>query len=851
MNNTIIVLLGIFALSIAACSTSNNPIESDGKIAVDCNVIYPKFRIRTTPSAGAEPAFNSPSLEWPAKKHATYAVRLSSSKDFSKILIEKEGIPYAIFNPHKKLDEGKWYWQYKVNDEKWNAIDSFSILPSTPQFLTPDIKTILAAIPATHPRVLAKKAELEELRKRTKEYKESAIIIQDADKFLNQLPPSEESVLPKFSGKNDFENDKIAQLASKTSGWNIYNVLISLSQAYILTGDKKYFETAKKWMLEVSKWDPNGHSHASDFGDSGIMTGMAIGVDTFWDLLTPTEKDFIIKPATVRASQFYKLWISQVESRSSSMHVWQHILHRVFQTSLAFIGEVPEADLWLEYIYELWIAQSPKMGEKDGAWFNGTGYFRMNTLTMYDISANLKEMSGVDFMWSEWYKNNPRWLIYAIPPNSIADGFCNDGNKHPVPTINYAGYADVAARMFNDPYAAWYANEIAKGFGFNITDDDEFRWYRIQRGYKMKVPEPVKEFNLPQAARFPDVGVAYLHTSVQNPETDLMLSLRSSPFGSLAHTHADQNTFNIAYGGKRLFYNSGYRPAMGDPHFLGWYKHTQGHNGILIDGEGQPFNAGAYGWIPRFLHGKQISYAVGDASNAYSGQDEGQNIDLGMKYFRRHYIMLRPSTIVIYDELEADHDAEWSWLLHNDTGLKIDPAIKTIVAENEAAKAQVSLYSSSAIDFRVTNQFSIPVDNWTNKINEDGDTVVFENQWHFKGVSKEKTEKMRFLAIIQVKPDGNFKQIVANDEGSYTVGNWNIKAEMNSSKPSNIQIWKDDNSASLVSDGVLTNRGKDFKGKVTGSSKLLEWIDGKEVFQEVTDEIPAAIKNEIELERYD
>ena len=97
---------------------------------------------------------------------------------------------------------------------------------------------------------------------------------------------------------------------------------------------------------------------------------------------------------------------------------------------------------------------------------------------------------------------------------------------------------------------------------------------------------------------------------------------------------------------------------MGDPHFLGWYKHTQGHNGVLIDGHGQPFSDGAFGWIPRNIQGEQISYAVGDASYAYSGIVDGKEIDHGMKLFRRHYLMLRPSIIIIYDELEADHAAE-------------------------------------------------------------------------------------------------------------------------------------------------------------------------------------------------
>ncbi|MBK7607962.1 MAG: DUF4962 domain-containing protein [Saprospiraceae bacterium] len=34
----------------------------------------------------------------------------------------------------------------------------------------------------------------------------------------------------------------------------------------------------------------------------------------------------------------------------------------------------------MEYVYELWIAQAPKMAETDGSWFNGIGYFKLNTL---------------------------------------------------------------------------------------------------------------------------------------------------------------------------------------------------------------------------------------------------------------------------------------------------------------------------------------------------------------------------------------------------------------------------------------------------------------------------------------
>ncbi len=379
--------------------------------------------------------------------------------------------------------------------------------------------------------------------------------------------------------------------------------------------------------------------------------------------------------------------------------------------------------------------------------------------------------------------------------------------------------------------------------GKDISEDPEFRWFRLQKGNQLKPPSISPNIKFPEAAVFPEIGVAYMHTTLQNTNTNLMMSVRSSPYASIAHTHADQNTFNIAYGGKRIFYNSGYRPAMGDPHFLDWHKHTQGHNGILIDGKGQPFNAGAYGFIPRFLHGNQISYAVGDASNAYSGKDEGQNIDYGMKVSKRHYIMLRPSIVVIYDELEADHPAEWSWLIHNDNKMLVDQQHNTIEANNEGVKSRVSLFSSSSVEFKLSDQFSVPVDNWTNKINEDGDTVNFKNQWHFKAVSTEKKEKMRYLAIIQVKPDGSFQPININKvKGVYTVGNWNISAEMDASKPASIKAWNADRTRMLVSGGKLESKGKSYEGKEIGSAKLLEVIDGKSIFQEVSDELPGSIK---------
>ena len=110
----------------------------------------------------------------------------------------------------------------------------------------------------------------------------------------------------------------------------------------------------------------------------------------------------------------------------------------------------------------------------------------------------------------------------------------------------------------------------------------------------------------------------------------------------------------------------------------------------MVDGLMQGFDLGAYGWIPRFATGKRISYVLGDASHAYNGmfpkfgitepdQPRSPRCKIrdvpitrengfgkpGVTRFRRHMVMLRPSHVLIYDELEADKPVTWTFMLHS------------------------------------------------------------------------------------------------------------------------------------------------------------------------------------------
>ena len=822
-------------------------------------MVYPKYRRWMSPDKAEVVRFTSPSLQWPSKKFQKFDVRVSQDSLFRASLVQIKEIPFSMINIHQSLTAGEWYWQYRISGKEWSDFASFTVNDSSVDFAPVGIETLIKSIPKTHPRVMFEKEDWSALQTKTKSYKERSNIVQRANNIIGERIPSERDATIQFKGRDENETDKIKKIFSKEVGYEFGKSLHTLTQAYALTKEKKYFDTALLWMREATSWDPEGLTRINDFGDSYIMESLALAVDVFWEELDPTDRKAILEQVAARANGFYDKWTNYLENRNSSMHVWQHILHRMFLTSLVTIDEIPEAEKWLTYSYELWLAQHPKMAEEDGAWFNGTGYMRMNVMTLLDIPMKLGAYTGQNFFKAPWYGNFIKWLFYAYPPGATSDGFCNDGKKWPMPNLEYGAFADAYARITGDPIALQYSKAVFSKLDALeaplidldytggpiekavLSDDQDYAWFRLSEGYDLPLPSVDENVKLSEGAFFPDVGVAYFNSNRKDLENNLRVSIKSSPMGPLAHTHAEHNTFNIAYKGKRLFYNSGYRPWMGAPHTQAWYKHTQGHNGILVDQYGQPYDSGAYGFLPRFIEGNQLIYAVGDASHAYQAHElspkarkDNTPNDMEVKHFRRHYLLLKPNIVVVYDEMEAHKPVDWSWLIHNYHGLKINDVDQTVETTYKDRGGKVSLFSSTPLDREVTDQFSVAPKNFLRKKDAYGNLLTYDNHWHFKATTQKKQEKMRFLAIIQVSDDLKYKEISRMGAGDvFEIEGWKINAQMDTNKSAKISIERKDGQLKFSSHTEPVNQ----------LSKLIENVNGKTVVKTAKDQYPKSIIN--------
>ncbi len=833
-----------------------------GEIRLTQKALYPAVRHSASPSGGVEVRVNPPALLWPVTggKGVRYNVRLSPDASFPKDrTLSVSGQPWAVFNPHHRLAEGTWYWQYAVTADghtTWSPVSTFRVTAAARVFETHTAKELVAACPRTHPRLLVRPEQLAALRQRAKGLEAAATVIAMARKRLNQRPPSEQKATPKRTSQDEGQAQKLASDASKKLGQRVWNVVSVSCQAYLLTGEEPFGRQAVRWAVQVARWDRAGISGRNDLGDTFCLEAMALAYDSCYNLLSDADREALRAGIKARAGHFFSQWVNHLEAALHPEHNWAYIMPRTVRAALATLGELPESEEWLTYAYEVWLARAPTAGTPDGGFMVGTNYNGIEGESLIALPSLFQSLSGDDFFARPFDRNNLYYLIYCQPPQSYGDGFGDAHEMEKGPRVFHRRYLDALACRTGDPYATWYLQKSRAAGSKRESKAKSLDWNELSTG--RKPPEWHGPFALPQARAFREAGVVAMHTHLEEPTKDLFVGFRSSPWGSFGHAQADQNTFNVIVGGERLFYSSGYKMPMNDPHMLGWYKHTRGHNGILVDGKGQPLGSEAFGWVPRFLHGDRISYCVGDASRAYDADPVANEGDMipdakgqaklgvghaGLKRFRRHVVLLRPATVVIYDDLVADHPAEWSWLLHSMEKMRLDAEQHRLFASAKGARGRVDLLGSVPLRLNLTGHFGVPAVNWRGKTNKEGEELEYaDNQWHFTGLSGRKTPAMRFLAVIQVRQKdetSEFAEVTAGADGWLRVGDWQIRAELDPSRRASLEVRSVDGTAALATNQErLSVAGRTHEAKRPGSSLLMEKAGERWMIREAVDEVP-------------
>lgn len=335
--------------------------------------------------------------------------------------------------------------------------------------------------------------------------------------------------------------------------------------------------------------------------------------------------------------------------RQSDNAIAFNALGKLVGALLIVRGDMPEAGGLLAVALPAYVGALSPWGGPDGGFANGSSYALWDageSLLAWDL---VDRVLGVPLYRKPWLAQLSRFIAYTLPPGTPAGAFGDGAEVHRGEEWARLGKA-VASRSAT-PLARWY--------GGQLRGEDHAR---LQILLSPRAPGASGlPASVPDSASFPSVGVAAMHSALDDPQRVSVL-FKSSPFGSLNHSHADQNSFVLYARGKVLAMDSGSYDSYGSPHWSKWYKQTRAHNAITHDGgKGQDLGllgqgrraAGAR--LERFTHTRAYDIAVGDARAAYGG---------GTRLARRSLVFIRPSTLVVVDQLRAASARKWEWNLH-------------------------------------------------------------------------------------------------------------------------------------------------------------------------------------------
>ena len=738
------------------------------------------------------------------KTKITYRLRYSQDAGLKSGVVQVE-TRWPFYNPEQPLAPGVWYWQfgYVENGQvTWGSTQQVTVEDRSGKFCPPSLKTVLAKLPADHPRVWIMKNEWKDFINHSKQKAERQWYLERADQVL-QTPMKSVKDINVSQVKNLKNEMQINSYLTRESRRIIdaeEENTEALIRAWLLTQDTKYADEAIKRVFIMADWDKDKNVKG-DFNASSLLSLCSMAYDSFYDRLNTSQKKALLEAIKNKGGEMYENFNNRMENHIADNHVWQMTLRILTMAAFSVYGDLPEANTWVDYCYNVWLARFPGLN-KDGGWHNGDSYFTVNTRTLVEVPYYYSKLTGYDFFSDPWYQGNIMYTIFQQPPFSKSGGNGSGHQGNLKPNSIRVGYLDALARLTGNTYAADYVRRVATTPDYHkrliTVKSGSLAWFRLQCDKPLPTGEGLT--SLPMGYVFPQSGLASFMTNWDRVGSNAMFSFRSSPYGSTSHAIANQNAFNTFFGGNSLFYSSGHHIAFVDKHSILCHRSTRAHNTILVNGMGQRIGTEGYGWIPRYYVGEKIGYVLGDASNAYGKEVSPLWLERGkeggieytpangwdenhLKTFRRHTVALGKSGLMfIYDELEADKPVTWDYLLH--TVIKPMSVTKKdkfvhIQATNKNGASDAYLFSSGALKTDTTSQFFVPAVNWL-RADANGKFAPYPNHWHFKATS-EKKQIYRFATVInthalnkpaadpQILPDGRIK-----------IGSWIIKVNISS-----------------------------------------------------------------------
>jgi hypothetical protein len=402
-----------------------------------------------------------------------------------------------------------------------------------------------------------------------------------------------------------------------------------------------------------------------------VCNALAWGYDWLHDDLSEEER------TTVRAALLERTRdIAEHAILNAKIHLFPYDSHAVRSVSLVIVpaciallgdDEDDEARNWLNYCIEFLSTVYSPWGDSDGGWAEGTHYWMMGIAYLIDAANRLKSYMGLDLYKRPFFQNTGDFPLYCKAPNTRRATMGDDSTMGDLPCVKTGlNLRQFAGATGNGAYQ-WYCDENLRtnpgtemafyNWGWWDTNFDELVF---QTDFPV-VPATPPESGL---RHFKGIGWVGVQHAMDDPDSHVHFVFKSSEFGSISHSHGDQNSFCLSAFGEDMAIQSGHYVAFNSSMHQSWRRQTRSKNAILINGKGQyaeKDKSKAMAATGRILAAETHDdhYLIrGDATGAY------QSLSPEVTRAEREIYFVRNSYFVIIDKVDAETPVTIDWLLH-------------------------------------------------------------------------------------------------------------------------------------------------------------------------------------------
>jgi len=726
------------------------------------------------PNERTELAENPPRFTWmPAKpEEDRYALQVSSSADFEANETETyEPIPYNFYTPDRVYEPGTYYWRYALLEEEgagrsdWSSVRSFVVPDGAVETPLPSRERRYEQAAVVHPRLWLQPDGIEAFRRRIRE--ESSAYGWDVFYEKSVLPWLEKEPIPEPERYPD--NKRVAKLWRRMymdCQETLYAVR-HLSVAGVILEDEAILSAAKRWLLHVVSWDPKGTT-SRDYNDEAafrIVGAVAWGYDWLHGYLNEEERAAVRANLLERTEQvaFHVIERSRIHRVPYDSHAVRSLSSVLAPACLAMLHEEPKAREWLDYALEYFSCLYTPWGGKDGGWAEGPMYWTTGLAYLIDAFNLIRNYTEIDLFRRPFFAKTGDFPLYCNAPGTIRASFGDQSTLGEPPSLKTAYNIRQFAGLTGNGLYQWYFERVKEADRDADAKFYNYGWWDFRFDdmlYRHDYPDVKPVAPVPGAIEpvkwFRDVGWVAMHRRMDDPDEHIQLLVKSSSYGSISHSHGDQNGFLLHAYGEPLAIDSGYYVAFGSTMHRNWRRQTISKNTLLIDGIGQYADGDkvlckeSYGVVEEVRSEPGAAYVRMDASAAYRATVPY------LRRFVREVYWLDESYIVIVDSVDLGRPGRAAWLMHTLNRMNLKGQTFREIGDKAELEGRFVYCSSGELTLSQHDRFT-----GVDPSELDG----LANQWHLTAETQAATgHRIVSLLVPMKKGENKFVSYFIDDQ---------------------------------------------------------------------------------------